>query len=104
MAAKEVNGRWQAQPMLPGIEFSADAEAAATGADALVIVTEWDEFRAIDLDDIASGQIVVGEHSRQLRVLTTRGPYRIGGGRNRCRRQQQQAGQAQEPFQTIHRV
>jgi UDPglucose 6-dehydrogenase len=43
----------QAQPMLPPIEFAADAQAAATGADALVIVTEWDEFRALDLEELA---------------------------------------------------
>ena len=46
-------GREQAEPLLPGIEFAASAEAAAEGADALVIVTEWDEFRALDLEDIA---------------------------------------------------
>ena len=31
-----------------------DAEAAAKGADALVIVTEWDEFRALDLSALAA--------------------------------------------------
>jgi UDPglucose 6-dehydrogenase len=46
-------GREQAEPLLPGIGFADSAEAAADGADALVIVTEWDEFRALDLDDIA---------------------------------------------------
>ncbi len=46
-------GREQAEPLLPGIEFAASAEAAAEGADALVIVTEWDEFRGLDLEDIA---------------------------------------------------
>ncbi len=35
---------------LDGVEFADDAYAAAEGADALVIVTEWDEFRALDLD------------------------------------------------------
>ena len=44
----------QAQEVLKGIEFAVDAEAAASGADALVIVTEWDEFRALDLDRIAA--------------------------------------------------
>jgi UDPglucose 6-dehydrogenase len=29
------------------------AEAVADGADVLVIVTEWDEFRALDLGDLA---------------------------------------------------
>jgi UDPglucose 6-dehydrogenase len=52
----------QAQPMLPGIEFAADAHAAARDADALVIVTEWDEFRALDLDELAAlmrGKVLV---------------------------------------------
>ena len=47
-------GREQAEPLLKGIEFAGSAEAAADGADALVIVTEWDEFRALDLNDLAS--------------------------------------------------
>jgi UDPglucose 6-dehydrogenase len=46
-------GREQAEPMLPGIAFADSAYAAATDADALVIVTEWDEFRALDLGAIA---------------------------------------------------
>jgi UDPglucose 6-dehydrogenase len=46
-------GREQAEPLLAGMAFANDAYAAADGADAVVIVTEWDEFRAIDLDVIA---------------------------------------------------
>jgi UDPglucose 6-dehydrogenase len=46
-------GREQAEPLLPGIEFAEDAYGAAEGADALVIVTEWDEFRALDLGRLA---------------------------------------------------
>jgi UDPglucose 6-dehydrogenase len=46
-------GREQAEKVLPKIEYAASAEEAADGADALVIVTEWDEFRALDLEDIA---------------------------------------------------
>lgn len=46
-------GREQAEPLLPGITFASDAYAAAENADAVVIVTEWDEFRALDLDVIA---------------------------------------------------
>lgn len=37
-----------ARPMLPNVEFCADAYDCATGAEALVIVTEWDMFRALD--------------------------------------------------------
>jgi UDPglucose 6-dehydrogenase len=46
-------GREQAEKILPKIEYAASEGEAADGADALVIVTEWDEFRALDLDDIA---------------------------------------------------
>jgi UDPglucose 6-dehydrogenase len=45
--------RHQAEQILSGVEFADDAYAAAKDADALVIVTEWDEFRALDLDEIA---------------------------------------------------
>jgi len=34
---------------MPGVAFSEDAYACADGADAVVIVTEWDMFRALDL-------------------------------------------------------
>ncbi|MGD0823904.1 MAG: UDP-glucose/GDP-mannose dehydrogenase family protein [Terriglobales bacterium] len=33
-----------------GVEFAADAYEAATGADALLILTEWEEFAALDLE------------------------------------------------------
>ncbi len=46
-------GREQAEPLLPGIEFASSEEHAADGADALVIVTEWDQFRALDLKEVA---------------------------------------------------
>ena len=38
----------QARPLLPERDFCEDAYDCAEGADALVIVTEWDEFRALD--------------------------------------------------------
>jgi UDPglucose 6-dehydrogenase len=54
--------RHQAEQLLGGIAFADDAQAAAAGADALVIVTEWDEFRALDLATIAAamrGRVLV---------------------------------------------
>ncbi|MCP3474036.1 UDP-glucose/GDP-mannose dehydrogenase family protein [Bradyrhizobium sp. CCGUVB1N3] len=43
-------GMDQAKNELPAIEYCEDAYACAKGADALVIVTEWVQFRALDLD------------------------------------------------------
>ncbi len=43
----------QAAAALSGVEFVDDPYVAAEGADAVVIVTEWDEFRALDLDVLA---------------------------------------------------
>ncbi|MBR0714072.1 UDP-glucose/GDP-mannose dehydrogenase family protein [Bradyrhizobium liaoningense] len=43
-------GMEQARPELPSIDYCEDAYACAEGADALVIVTEWVQFRALDLD------------------------------------------------------
>ena len=45
-------GMEQARQYLTDVQFSLTAYAAAEGADALVIVTEWDAFRALDLDRI----------------------------------------------------
>jgi UDPglucose 6-dehydrogenase len=52
----------QAAKIFAGVDFAEDAYAAADGADALVIVTEWDEFRALDLGRIAAamrGKVLV---------------------------------------------
>ena len=43
-------GMEQARRELPDIEYCDDAYACARGADALVIVTEWVQFRALDLE------------------------------------------------------
>jgi len=62
VAAFDPVAREQAEKVLSGVEFADDAYAAADGADALVIVTEWDEFRALDLERIAAslrGKILV---------------------------------------------
>ncbi|MDR6851823.1 UDPglucose 6-dehydrogenase [Sphingomonas sp. BE123] len=48
--AYDPEGVEQARPLVKDVEFCASPYAAAEGADALVIVTEWDEFRALDLN------------------------------------------------------
>ena len=44
----------QARGLMPDVEFCPDAYLCATGAQALVIVTEWEAFRALDLGRIKS--------------------------------------------------
>ncbi|MBO9545239.1 UDP-glucose/GDP-mannose dehydrogenase family protein [Caulobacter sp.] len=48
--AFDPEGAKEAAHMLAGVEFKSGAYEAAEGADALVIITEWDQFRALDLD------------------------------------------------------
>ncbi len=43
-----------AKPMLPPITYCADAYECAANADALVIVTEWNEFRKLELAKVKS--------------------------------------------------
>ena len=46
-------GRREGTALLPGVHWKEDAYKAARGADAVVILTEWNEFRALDLPRIA---------------------------------------------------
>lgn len=48
-------GRHEGERLLPGVEWLEDAYLAAQGADLLVILTEWNEFRALDLERLATG-------------------------------------------------
>ena len=52
VTAYDPEGMEQAQPLMPGVLMKTNAEAAVEGADAVVIVTEWDAFRALDLERI----------------------------------------------------
>ncbi|MGF1463395.1 MAG: UDP-glucose dehydrogenase family protein [Maricaulaceae bacterium] len=42
----------EARHLLHGVEFAEDPYACLEGADAVAIVTEWDQFRALDLDRV----------------------------------------------------
>ena len=42
----------EAKKVLPEIEYAEDEYGAATGAEVLVFVTEWNQFRALDMDRI----------------------------------------------------
>ncbi|MGE0415641.1 MAG: UDP-glucose/GDP-mannose dehydrogenase family protein [Acetobacteraceae bacterium] len=61
--AFDPEGMDQARPLLPeNIEYCRDAMDAASGADALVLITEWNEFRALSPDrlrDAMRGRVIV---------------------------------------------
>ena len=50
--AFDPEGTHEAKPLLRDVDFKEDPYAAAQGADVLVIITEWDQFRALDLDRV----------------------------------------------------
>jgi UDPglucose 6-dehydrogenase len=50
--AYDPEGMGEAKQLLSDVEFCDDAYATMEGADALVIVTEWNAFRALDLDRV----------------------------------------------------
>jgi UDPglucose 6-dehydrogenase len=54
IVAYDPEGMEVAAPMMPSVTMASDAYEAADGADALVLVTEWDIFRALDLKRIAA--------------------------------------------------
>ncbi|MET0171300.1 MAG: UDP-glucose/GDP-mannose dehydrogenase family protein [Agrobacterium vaccinii] len=47
-------GMVNARPLMEGIEYATGPYEAAQDADAVVIVTEWNQFRALDLDRLKS--------------------------------------------------
>lgn len=57
-----------AAPLLAGMQQGRDAYAVADGVDALVIVTEWDEFRALDL-------VKLGKRMRGRALVDLRNVY-----------------------------
>jgi len=50
--AYDPHARENAEPLLPGVAWCKNALEAVKGADVTVIVTEWNELRALDLDGI----------------------------------------------------
>ena len=60
-----------AKSLMPEIAYAPDAYSCLDGADALVIVTEWDAFRALDLDRVKAAL-------RHPVVIDLRNIYRSG--------------------------
>jgi UDPglucose 6-dehydrogenase len=52
----------EAQRLMPGLEFADDALDCVRGADAVVLVTEWDEFKGLDFGAVSeamAGNVVI---------------------------------------------
>jgi UDPglucose 6-dehydrogenase len=50
--AYDPHGMAEARKLIPHLQTCADPYVCMAGADAMVILTEWDEFRALDLDRV----------------------------------------------------
>lgn len=60
-----------------GVEIVDDAYAAAEGAEVVAILTEWNEFKFLDLDKLA--EVVANKHIVDGRNLLDRGAVRRRG-------------------------
>jgi UDPglucose 6-dehydrogenase len=73
--ACDPQGRPKAEGLLPGVEWSESALEAAEGADVLVALTEWNEFRALDLKqarDMMRGNVLVDLRNMYAEALATK--------------------------------
>ncbi len=50
-------GHREGEALLPGVSWVEDAYEAAQNADCVVLLTEWNEFRALDLERLAKGMV-----------------------------------------------
>lgn len=46
-------GRREGEALLPGVTWEDDVYSAASDADLIIVLTEWNEFRALDLEKLA---------------------------------------------------
>ena len=77
VAAYDPEGMEAAAPLLPGVVMCDNPYAAIEGADVVVIVTEWDAFRALDLNrvkELAKAPVMV-----DLRNIYNPGDMRAAG-------------------------
>ena len=52
--ARDPQGQTNGADLLPEVEWCDSMLGAAQGADVLVVLTEWNEFRAVDLSEVRS--------------------------------------------------
>jgi len=70
-------GKHEGEALLPGVHWVEDAYKAAQNADLLVILTEWNEFRALDLKKVAR-KMAVPRLADLRNIYSTRDAKRAG--------------------------
>jgi UDPglucose 6-dehydrogenase len=74
----------KARAVLPDVTYCADAYQAAEGADAVVLLTEWEEFRKIDWSRLATlverPLIIDGRNALSRQEVAAHGFHYIGIG------------------------
>ena len=70
-------GRREGEELLPGVSWAEDAYAAVKDADLVVILTEWNEFRALDLRRMAGSMAT--PRMADLRNVYARGDAEAAG-------------------------
>ena len=109
--AYDPQGRKQAEPLLPGAVWCESVLEAAQGADAVAVLTEWNEFRAVNLSALKANMrgdlladlrnIYRPEHARDagLTYVGVGGPDEVpdGIGLSFWARTNRPAGRESEP-------
>ncbi len=70
-------GRREGEELLPGVVWAEDAYGAAQDADAVVLLTEWNEFRALDLPRLVT--VMRGKSFVDLRNVYSKEDVLEGG-------------------------
>ncbi|MGC1497592.1 MAG: UDP-glucose/GDP-mannose dehydrogenase family protein [Sulfitobacter sp.] len=70
-------GQREGEELLPGVNWSEDAYKAAQNAEAIVILTEWNEFRALDLKRLAK-RMTTPAMADLRNIYTTKDAKRAG--------------------------
>jgi UDPglucose 6-dehydrogenase len=90
-----------ASRLLPGVTMVDEAYAVATGADAVVVLTEWPEFRSLDLARMRhtmNGRMLFDfRNLYQRAAVTSAGLIYEGVGRPPVPRGEHDAGGTREP-------
>jgi UDPglucose 6-dehydrogenase len=74
VVACDPQGRKEGEALLPGVRWEPDPYDAVRGADALVVLTEWNMFRGLDLARLRAAM-------RGSALIDLRNVYRMGDAR-----------------------